>query len=188
MTGETGGLKLGELPKLPDKLLEFAAAWRNWRGDAMLPSRGQIKLDEIGRLLPRVMVLEVLSPGEALFRLVGTAYLELFGVELTGLNFVDLATPENRAMRGERLWAMATTPCGSYMSSPDPNPGRVDNILHTLTLPVQPEQPDQPMQFFGLTYGTMQMNLSDNYDEDLLKRLANQFNYIDIGAGLPTGR
>ena len=44
------------------------------------------------------------------------------------------------------------------------------------------------MQFFGLTSGTMQMNLSDNYDEDLLKRLANQFNYIDIGAGLPTGR
>ncbi|MFP6705313.1 MAG: PAS domain-containing protein [Alphaproteobacteria bacterium] len=85
-------MKLGELPQLPDELMEFVAAWQNWRGDGLSPDRGQVSLDNVSLLLPRAMVLQVLSPTEAPFRLVETSYRETFGIELTGLNFVDLAT------------------------------------------------------------------------------------------------
>ncbi len=185
MTSENGGMKLGALPQLPDELMEFAAAWQNWRGDGLPPDRGQVSLDDISLLLPRVMVLEVLSPTEAPFRLVGTSYRETFGIELTGLNFVDLATPGNRAVRGHRPWAMANTPCGSHASSPDLNPSRAGNLIHTLSFPVRPKQPNQPMQFFGLSFGTRKVDLSVSYGIDMVERLADNFSYIDIGAGLP---
>ncbi len=185
MTSENGGMKLGEMPQLPDELMEFAAAWQNWRGDGLPPDRGQVSLDDISLLLPRVMVLEVLSPTEAPFRLVGTSYRDTFGIELTGLNFVDLATPGNRAVRGHRLWAMANTPCGSHASSPDLNPSRAGNLIHTLSFPVRPKQPNQPMQFFGLSFGTRKVDLSVSYGIDMVERLADNFSYIDIGAGLP---
>jgi len=81
-------INLDNLPWLPHELVQFAAAWRHWRGGQLLPRRNLLKLDDITSLLPRVMVLEMLSPDEALLRLVGTSYFEMFGVELTGLNFI----------------------------------------------------------------------------------------------------
>jgi hypothetical protein len=185
LTDKNDPITLDDLHWLPDELVEFAAAWRRWRGDQLLPRRSNVKRKEISRILPRVMVLEVISPDEARFRLVGTSYLEIFGVELTGLNFVNLVPPEDREVRGGRLLAMVNTPCGSYMATPDPNTSSTGNVLHTLSLPVLPNIPDKPMQFFGITFGTKPMQSTSKYGADLLKNLADRFTYIDIGAGLP---
>ncbi len=41
------------------------------------------------------------------------------------------------------------------------------------------------MQFFGLSFGTRKVNLSVSYGIDMAEQLADNFSYIDIGAGLP---
>ena len=80
---------------------------------------------------------------------------------------------------------MANTPCGSHASSPVLYPSRAGNLIHTLSFPVRPKQPNQPMQFFGLSFRTRKVNLSVSYGIDMVERLADNFSYIDIGADLP---
>jgi hypothetical protein len=94
---------------------QFAEQWRRWRGDRLLPRRGDIELGSIRRLLGSVMLFEVQAPETVLVKVAGTALREHYGYELTGKNYVELAPPERQATRRFRMWQSVTRPCGSRL-------------------------------------------------------------------------
>ena len=63
--------------------------WLEKRGDRFAPSRLELWPEEITRLLPYVMLMDVIgTPPRYRYRLVGTAFVTEYGKELTG-RFVD---------------------------------------------------------------------------------------------------
>ncbi len=186
MADQENGIALAAMPRVSADISDFAAAWRGWRGGNVVPVRDQLNLDDIQKLLSRVLVMEVWSPSETLVRLAGTTYLELFGIDLTGHNYVDMAPPQDRELRGRRLWAMANQPCGSHAVLPHPNPNKRGADIHVLILPVQPSDKTQPMQLFGVSASSAErVTPLDGADVGMVERLVDRFSFVDIGAGLP---
>ncbi|MEQ8347372.1 MAG: PAS domain-containing protein [Sneathiellaceae bacterium] len=79
-------------------VLEGHAYWRSKQREGKLPARADIVPSEIKRLLPNVILSDVLrAPFDIRFRLTGTRVVEMNGVDLTGrrLNY-GVAQPEWR--------------------------------------------------------------------------------------------
>jgi hypothetical protein len=84
---------------------QLHAYWRSKCREGRLPGRDDIEPGPVHKLLPRIFLLDVLrTPGsERLgfrFRLVGSEFFEINGVELTGLTIEQAFAPERvEAMR-----------------------------------------------------------------------------------------
>ena len=62
MADQENGIALAAMPRVSADISDFAAAWRGWRGGNVVPVRDQLNLDDIQKLLSRVLVMEVWSP------------------------------------------------------------------------------------------------------------------------------
>jgi len=163
----------------------FAKAWQNWRGGETVPRRADVRLEDIGRLLQLVSVIEVVSQELARFRIAGTALCEALGFELTGLNFFDFATPEARAPGIARTHQVAGQPCGShYLLSITYSSGRTVPT-EIVSFPVWPDDPSAPPQIFGLSMALEEMRLEGPASESNQLFRGEGFRFIDIGAGVP---
>lgn len=76
-------------------------AYNYWRGkcrDGVLPRRRDIDPTEIPRLLPHLLITELVDGGTRLrYRLAGTAVVAAYGGELTGKHCDEVCSPERRA-------------------------------------------------------------------------------------------
>ncbi len=119
----------------------FAHAWQSWRGGSLVPQRHNVHIEDIANLLHLVSVIEIVSPHEANFRLAGTVLCQAMGIELTGLNYFDFTTPEERDARAARTCHLVDHPCRSHFLFPILY--RTGRTVPTeiLTFPVWPDNP-----------------------------------------------
>lgn len=67
--------------------------WLKKRGDRAMPSRADIDPAEIRAVLPHLMLTDIVDGGRRLrYRLVGTAVVESFGKNMTGMHVDELMT------------------------------------------------------------------------------------------------
>src|SRR5713101_1716095 len=74
------------------RLQEAYDYWRGKAGRRTLPRRADIDPTEIPKLLPDVMLVELLPPHRYRYRLIGTANAEAHGINATG-RFLDEVLP-----------------------------------------------------------------------------------------------
>jgi len=86
-------------PPITDaRLQEAFDYWRHKAEDGELPRRSAIDPIEIPRLLPDVMLVEVVAPSRYRYRLIGTANAEAHGINATGCYLDEvLPGPEYKA-------------------------------------------------------------------------------------------
>lgn len=102
---------------LPLKEEPFASLWAYWceaRGGGLLPDSSDIDFTRLASVLPDVSVLEVFSPEEVRYRLVGSDIVARFGGELTGVNLLDLFSENSRRLLSQSLVEMVTRPCAGF--------------------------------------------------------------------------
>jgi len=77
----------------PVDLLEMYAYWQRKRADRSMPTRADIDPAEISRLLPGILLVDVVhragTPTDFIYRLVGTREVEMRGHDPTGKRVVD---------------------------------------------------------------------------------------------------
>ncbi|HLI13919.1 MAG TPA: PAS domain-containing protein [Alphaproteobacteria bacterium] len=86
----------------------LSALWRYWcaqRGARAAPRRADIDPVHIPRLLPYLQLVERTEAGRFRYRLTGTAVVEAYGRELTGLHVDEVMPPPRRAV-AERHYAL----------------------------------------------------------------------------------
>ncbi len=66
-------------------IAESYAYWQRKRGDRPMPARADLDPSEMKRILPHVMLVDVLGPGRYRYRLVGTSCVVAHGIDATGL-------------------------------------------------------------------------------------------------------
>ncbi len=164
---------------------EFACAWDNWRGAELVPRRSSVRIEDISNLLHLISVVEVRSPDEAIFRLAGTALCQAMGVELSGLNYFDFTTPEQRGPRAKRTCALVEHPAGSHFQFPVAyKTGRMVPS-EVLSFPVWPDDPNAPPQLFGISVALENTHLEGEVDQPDRIAMPEGFQFVDIGAGVP---
>lgn len=164
---------------------EFAYAWQAWRGAELVPRRASVHIEDITRLLHLVSVVEVISQETAKFRLAGTALSQAMGIELTGLNYFDFTTPEERGPRIARTLKLAEQPCGSHFVFPIVYSSGRTVHSEVLSFPVWSNNPAAPPQIFAISKALEEMQLDDEVEEPNHIPLPNGFQFVDIGAGVP---
>ncbi|WP_341898842.1 PAS domain-containing protein [Ferrovibrio terrae] len=170
---------------LSDDSRQFLAAWKQWRGDRLVPQRADMDLVSIARLMPKLVLLDVFSPDRAVFRLAGCDIESLVGMRLTGRDFVAMAAMDQRAMRSRMIWDVATRPCGvlSFHALPYPGVGRTHHI-EVFALPIRPDAAEAPMQVLAVA-SRLPAQQQGGGTRLRLEQTGVTQHCIDIGAGIP---
>lgn len=159
--------------------------WKEWRGTKIAPTRSQIRVEGLGKALPFVAMAEFVSPEEFRFLLVGSELIRIQGIEYTGMNYYDMAQPDERKLRMRRLQKYEEQPCGSYSVQPGTSSQGAILSSELLALPVLPDEPGEALRCLcvsaPLDNGGPLFSLQDSQ----IIPLAEEFRFLDIGMGLP---
>ncbi len=80
--------------------------WDDLRAGRRAPGRIEIDPARIAPILPETMMLEVTAPGSYRFRIAGTRICESLGMELRGINFLALWSPQDQRTLDRTLYAI----------------------------------------------------------------------------------
>lgn len=170
---------------LSQQARQFFAIWQSWRGERRLPQRSDLAKGELGALADACLLLNIRSPQDIRMEQVGRTIIEKMGFDLTGMNYLDLTSKENRSWRAHLTVAQAAQPCGVliyyWLRFPD---GAVLPVEFT-GAPLYEDGADEPNLILccatGLadTMGRKQPVDPDSYVE------GDGMRFIDIGFGIP---
>ena len=118
-------------------------------GNAML-GRADFNPAALKSILPRVFLLELRSEQELYIRLGGTCLASRAGRDLTGLDWLDLIAPAQRAARGAAYLRMIDAQCGLRTVVRYPATLGDDIIAECLSLPLTPARADEPALAVGV--------------------------------------
>lgn len=90
----------------------FFTAWHGWRHGRALPERRDIDLADLGEQALMCLMVEIRSRDDIPIVMAGPGIAERIGFDLTGCNYLDLTSPENRATRAELTLEQILQPCG----------------------------------------------------------------------------
>ena len=163
---------------------KFVDVWQQWRGVKMVPERSDIDPVMLGASMAAISILQVRAPDQIIRRMSGSAIVEFTGRRRDGENMVDLAPPEQREERILRHQNMINVPCGAWLAREAVGNTGAVGTLEAILLPVSNDKaPDQPFIYIG-----QDIRKSDRWELDEVStdiELARDFEYIDIGAGVP---
>src|SRR5258708_15692485 len=119
-------------PIIDDRLREAYEYWRRKAGARLLPSRSDIDPVEIPRLLPHVMLVDVMGAALYRYRLIGTEIATAMGVNATGrlvhemlledgyrayvLDLYNTVVRERRALYTENVF-LSPHPCAAQRNT-----------------------------------------------------------------------
>lgn len=131
-------------------IAKLLAAWDAWRGGSEIPRRGNVKLSDVTSLLSFIVLFDMVSREEIICRYIGSSYLDLFGQDYTGANFLEVTPPESRDLRSRRLTAIVDKPCIAFWSA-NTVFAKGDALATTgVCVPIKPDADDAPMQMMQL--------------------------------------
>jgi hypothetical protein len=162
--------------------------WQGWRGDRLLPRRADVDLAPLGRLMPRLALLEARSATDIVFRLAGTELERLYGRRLTGESYVTMVAPDQQASRGALLWRIAQQPCSCVQHAVFRWQSGQRSTLEIFGLPILSDRAGEPLQFIAVvSHLTPRGWKAPGWGEvdPVIAMDSKTLRFIDIGAGLP---
>ena len=165
---------------------KFIDAWRQWRGGKVLPSRSEADPALLRVTMAAVTILQVNSPDEIVYRMTGSEMDRFTGRRRAGQNIVDLAPPQQRDERILRHQNIVCVPCGAWLLRRSVNENGLVGELESVLLPVANDKDsERPFIYFSCDVRRPKNIEFSNPPAGL--ELARDFEYIDIGAGVPAG-
>lgn len=121
----------------------LASLWQHWndiRGDKPVPEKADVDLVELASILPQVSLLDAVSPDEMRYMLVGSEIVARSGEELTGINLLDLFTPECRPFVSRCIIDLFNVPCALVCRTTILYQSGNTAMSQSLCLPLQKEK------------------------------------------------
>jgi hypothetical protein len=164
----------------------FVDAWLRWRGDALVPSRAQLDLNQIKRELAMVSLIEIKSPDEVRIRVAGSGLTPFQGFDPTGLNLADLTPKPDWPLRRYRLQSLVNHPCGGVLMHEARQGGVLLHAVAMLALPLLPAVADGDPQVLLLTVRTDEGGATPAaLPRPASWPIPDGYSFGDIGAGTP---
>jgi hypothetical protein len=94
---------------------QLFAIWQGWRRGRPLPERRDLDVKQFGDFH---IVMELRHRDDIRITSIGAGVTRYLGFNLTGLNYLDITNPENRALRARLFIEQVLQPCGSVLYYP----------------------------------------------------------------------
>jgi hypothetical protein len=162
----------------------FLEAWRGWRHNSAVPGEKDVIAEDFGSAFGSVSVLEARAQDSIIYRLCGSLHSHIAGIDLTGMNVVDLTPKKARDMRMHQMWHTATMPCGTFFVIAFSRESGFQTLVRGLALPVAPKTASGPMLLF-VAVDDMNRTLRPPVKPIDLIPPAHETAFIDLGFGTP---
>jgi len=159
--------------------------WLDVRGAEPVPARAAIDPGVLKAALPHVVMLNMVDPETAVYRLVGTAHRARWGIELTGHIWGEFLDDTQRIERTRRLWHAVEQPCGFAARYEVVFASGAHDPVETLLLPLLPNDPSGSPIMIGIGISTRQVEWV-NQSGSIASRTAERFRFLDLGDGVPS--
>lgn len=169
---------------LSERSRRFYAAWHSWREADEIPERSHLEFG-LGELKSTAMMLEARGRDDMPMVFVGPVFTERLGIDLTGVNYLDMTTKANRSWRAHLTLAQLAQPCGSviyyWLRAGDGSLLPVEIVC----APLRESGAEQPSLLLGCASGLAKTAEDasaidpDSYQE------GDGMRFIDLGFGVP---
>lgn len=163
----------------------FLEQWKVWRGANVAPRRDDVRMEDLGDALPKMVEMELVSPTLCHIHFYGSDLVEISGVDLTGKNLFESSPPKQRPLRIARFQEFEKFPCGSLARVKTTMSN--DNIMirEMLSLPILPNRDAGNMRLLNVSVPLDDYKWQTPVQEEHVLPVATDFHFIDIGAGAP---
>ncbi|WP_300296854.1 PAS domain-containing protein [Ferrovibrio sp.] len=176
------------LAKLPGPLSapsrRFFSLWQDWRHGRALPTWRDIDLAALGDQARMCMLVEIRSRDDVHIVMAGPGIAERIGFDLTGCNYLDLTTPENRATRAQLTLEQILQPCGFMLYYWLRYPGDVVLPVEWVGAPVCSDGAAIPDLILSCATPLARIAVAGVADPDSYV-MGDGMRFIDIGFGIP---
>lgn len=158
--------------------------WDSLPKKELLPDRADLDPAAILPLMPTITILEIFSLERIDLRLAGTGVCETLGFDPTGRNYLEMQSPEAKALYLRLIEAQIGFPCGRRNILKMRHADGVVTRVEAVTLPMHHAASGHPMilSYFGtidiVGFGEGGYQILDFEDTE----------WIDLGAGTPDWR
>lgn len=165
----------------------FAGYWWRLPKDGLVPQRGSFRPEDVPRILPHMVIHELLSPEFIRLRLVGSSVTADYGQEITGRNYLDFVDEARRPKASAAIHAICAQPAGMLVQLRSRNRSGRLMTRESIAFPMRDDDGEPRLIYYCSSPARERSFPGPEADElqvlDVLRRV-----YIDIGAGLPDHR
>ncbi|MEH6631743.1 MAG: PAS domain-containing protein [Halopseudomonas aestusnigri] len=167
---------------------QFYDYWRNLerKGEGIVPLKSSFMPEEIGHLLPNMIVYELISKENIKIRLQGTAINERLGQDMTGGNYLDYVEGSRREVASRAFWLMAQQPCGVIATLEHALSGGRTITVESIGFPFENDSGENPIIMYQSNEVEAYNPIAHKNDGQLKLIFVVDRQIIDIGNGAPT--
>lgn len=165
----------------------FAAYWGSLPKTALIPHRDRFRPEAIPRLLPNMVIHELVSPEMLRLRLVGSAVIQDYGQEITGRNYLDFVDEPRRPKASRAIHVICEQPAGMLVQLRSVT--RAGRIMtrESIAFPMRGDGDVANLVYFCSSPAREREIIGPEVDQLQVMNVMRR-TYIDIGAGLPDFR
>jgi hypothetical protein len=171
---------LGEAPNCRQLL----RSWLGWRGEEFVPFEHHVVAEELGDAFGSVSILEAVSCERVVFRLCASLHTHITGLELKGINVLDLTPKKVRQIRMQQIWNTASYPCGCFFVIAFTRQSGFQTLVQGLAMPVRAKVATGPMRLYVAVDDVTKTVRPPLKPVDKIPP-AHETIFIDIGFGTP---
>jgi hypothetical protein len=167
------------------KLNEVANYWRSIASANGMPRRRDLDPTKIRKYLPNIVISERVGKKQVIIRFAGTIVLDMAKRELKGLEILQMVPDDSRAFTNWLYQTTSDTPCAVL----------IERKLHTqglfyptssFILPFTGDDALHPHYLMLVEYGELMRRWGQT--EELIVQPISQYQFFDLGFGIPEGR
>ena len=162
----------------------FADYWLSLPRTDLIPRRRDFDPQALAPILSTFMIFEIVGPDNFRTRLAGTTITEHYGREITGKNYLDLRTPEERPTVEAAMRQIVLQPCGqraTHLVRTGDGKGRVSDAFG---LPMRDDHGRATLLYYQID--DLRLDDFKSREERYLAEITTaSLDFIDIGNGVP---
>ncbi|EDP63828.1 hypothetical protein BAL199_14372 [alpha proteobacterium BAL199] len=187
MTLGEAGDTLQALDMTEERSRQFADYWLSLPKTGLIPMRRTFMPENVPRILPNIVIHELISPELIRIRLAGSAVVEDYGQEIAGRNYLDFVEPPRRSKASRAIHVICEQPAGMLVQLKSvTRSGRV-MTRESIAFPMRGDDGVASYIYFCSSPARERARVAPESDQLQVMNVLNR-TYIDIGAGLPDYR
>ena len=169
---------------LKPRARQFADYWLSLPRTDLIPHRRDFDPAALVGILDTFMIFEMVAPDHFLIRLAGTTVIEHYGREITGMNYLDFRTHDERPITQAMMPLVATQPCGQLVLQSVRTGDGKGRASQSFGLPMRDDNGEARLLFYQVDYTGLD-DLKTRDEHYLLEQRTVVRHFMDIGNGFP---
>jgi hypothetical protein len=161
----------------------FFRTWHGWRRGDEIPDRNYLEFG-LGEFKATSLLLDIQGHDDVPIVFAGSVFSERLGIDLTGINYLDMTSRDNRSWRAHLTMAQVAQPCGSviyyWLRLGDSSLLPVEIV----SVPLRERGAERPSLLLCCATGLARSGEESAIDPDSYEE-GDGMRFIDLGFGIP---